>query len=280
VDDSVRLVELKARNIDAISNIAGKDIPSLKANPEVAYTELGSGGLSYSAGLNPQYGPFKDNLKLRQAAWYALDRKAIADTLGRGDALPAYYYWTPGLPGYDETLPRYEFNLDKAKQLVKDAGYPNGVDVMLTHVARPLDTQQAQIYKQMWDTAGLRTTIDSIERVAWVRKGQAGTLESTTFQLNHYQDVDYYSRSITTGGAGNWVGWSDPETDKCMADGRATFDAAKRHQVYRTCMQMLQEKAVYQAVWFRPWNFALHKSVQGMVWNWYAWEPRFVWLDK
>ncbi|MCL4535109.1 MAG: ABC transporter substrate-binding protein [Bacteroidetes bacterium] len=280
VDDSVRLVELKAHNIDAIFNIAGKDIPSLKTNPDIVYTELGSGGLSYSAALNPAYGPFKDNVKLRQAAWYGLNRQAIADTLGRGAGKPAYYLWTAGLPGYDETLPRYDFQPDKAKQLVAESGHPNGADLLLTHVARPLDAQQAQIYKQMWDAIGIRTTIDAIERVAWVKKGQTGTLEATTFQLNHYQDVDYYSRGITTGGAGNWIGWSDPDMDKCMADGRATFDPAQRQQAYRRCMQTLYEKAVYQAVWFVPWNFAIDKSVKGVVFNWYSLEPRFLWLDR
>ncbi len=279
-DDSVRLVELRARTIDVISNIAGKDIPSIKSNAEMVYTELGSGGLSHSGGLNPSYGPFKDNLKLRQAAWFGLNRQAIADTLGRGAARPAYYLWTAGLPGYDESLPRYEFNLDKAKQLVKDAGFANGTDLVLTHVARPLDGQQAQIYKQMWDAIGIRTTIDAIERVAWTKKGQTGTLEATTFQLNHYQDVDYYSRNITTGGAGNWINWSDPEMDKCMEAGRGVFDPAQRDKAYKTCMQMLYEKAVYQAVWYIPWNFAVDKSVKVPVWNWYALEPRSVWLDK
>jgi peptide/nickel transport system substrate-binding protein len=280
VDDSVRLVELKARNIDAISNVSGKDIPSVKAIAELNFTELGSGGLSHSAAVNPAYGPFKDNLKLRQAAWHGLNRQAIADTLGRGAARPAYYLWTAGLPGYDESLPRYEFNLDKAKNLVKEAGFPNGTDLLLTHVARPLDGQQAQIYKQMWDTIGIRTTIDAIERVAWVKKGQTGVLEATTFQLNHYQDVDYYSRGITTGGAGNWINWSDPDMDKCMADGRSLFDVAQRDKAYRACMQMLYEKAVYQAVWHIPWNFAMDKRVNVPAWNWYAYEPRFVWLDK
>ncbi|MCL5025316.1 MAG: ABC transporter substrate-binding protein [Chloroflexi bacterium] len=280
VDDSVRLVELKAGTIDFIRDIAGKDIPSLKSSQDATYVELGSGGLSYSAGLNPNYGTFKDNLKLRQAAWYGINRQAVADTLGLGAGKPAYYYWTAGLPGYDETLPRYNFDAEKAKQLVKDAGYPNGVDTMLSNIARPIDSQQSQIVKQMWDAIGIRTTIDAIERVAWIQKGQSGTLEATTFNLNHYQDVDYYSRSLTTGGAGNWLGWSDPEMDNCMAEGRATFDAAKRQQVYRNCLQIIYEKAVYAPVWFRPWNFATRKSVQGVQFNWYSWEPRFLWLNK
>jgi peptide/nickel transport system substrate-binding protein len=280
VDDSIRIVEFKAKTVDGIANIAGKDIPGLKSSAEATYYELGSGGASYSAGVNPDYGPFKGNQKLRQAAWYALDRNAIADTLGRGAAKPAYYFWTAGLPGYDESLPKYEFDANKAKQLVKDAGFPNGVDLLLTHVARPLDSQQAQVYKQMWDNVGIRTTIEAIERVAWIKKGQTGTLEATTFNLNHYQDVDYYSRNVTTGGAGNWLSWSDPDMDKCMADGRATFDEAKRHEAYKTCMKVLYDKAVYQAVWFKPWNFATQKNVRIPVWNWYSWEPRFVWLDK
>jgi len=70
--------------------------------------------------------PFGANKTLRQALNYAIDRESIVKTIQRGVGCPAYGPIPPGLPGYDPASRRYEYNPDRARELLAEAGYPNG----------------------------------------------------------------------------------------------------------------------------------------------------------
>ncbi len=120
-DQSVALLEMRTGNVETFLNIELKDVASAKASRELTVQEIPLEWTAYPAlYFNPktdtQY-PFSNNLRLRQAAQYATDRDSMAKALGFGLASPADYpYWYPGLAGYDEKLPKYEYNLDKAKR--------------------------------------------------------------------------------------------------------------------------------------------------------------------
>lgn len=76
---------------------------------------------SHVFGLNAKKGPFVDNLKLRQAYGHSLDYKAIVKSLGFGVGDRAKYVWSKGQIGYDKSVPLYEYNPEKAKQLLTEA---------------------------------------------------------------------------------------------------------------------------------------------------------------
>ncbi len=77
-------------------------------------------------GFNMTMEPFGSNKKLRQAFNYAIDREAIIEQIYRGLGFPAYGPIPPGLPGYDPENDEYEFDREKAKKLLAEAGYPGG----------------------------------------------------------------------------------------------------------------------------------------------------------
>ncbi len=77
-------------------------------------------------GFNMKTGRFADNLALRQALNYAIDRESIIKNIGRGIGAPAYGPIPPGLPGHDPDNARYEYDIEKAKALLTEAGYPDG----------------------------------------------------------------------------------------------------------------------------------------------------------
>lgn len=105
VDDSVRLLELKSHNIDFTEQVAGKDLPAVKADASLGYVDAPWFGGVFRLVFNARGGPFAENLKLRQAVLFALDREAMARTLGQAAGVVDRYFLGPGELGYDNQLP-------------------------------------------------------------------------------------------------------------------------------------------------------------------------------
>jgi peptide/nickel transport system substrate-binding protein len=282
-DPAVSLLEMKAGNMDLIQDIEGKDIAGVKSTPGLVYWELPWGGPYYfSTSLNPDKGPFTNNLKLRQAAFHAIDRDSMAKVLGFGVGIPLYHmYWTKGQLGYDEALPKYNYDLDKAKKLVAEAGYPNGLDITLDYISRAEDQRIAQVAKDMWDKAGIRTTLSAMERLAYVDKTRkACSFDANFGRMGTTPDPDGHSRLIITGGSANYACTNLPDLDKCMEEGRGIYEPEKRHEVYKRCIKILYEHAYQTTGYTRPANFVHPAYLKGARPQWVLADLKEAWLDK
>ncbi|MCL4533886.1 MAG: ABC transporter substrate-binding protein [Bacteroidetes bacterium] len=282
-DDSVRLLEMKAGSLDFVDLIQGKDVASVKSNPDLVYLEVPWVGNHYNVVFNSKTEPFGNNLKLRQAIAYATDREAIAKTLGMGSGIPSKYLQPPGSVAYNESAPYYWYDLDKAKKLVADAGFPNGVDFELTVHSRQIDSQQAQMLKSMWEKVGLRATLNVMERTAWVRiVREAASFQAATRRGENPTDPDMQmSLFWASEGSAAYHRASIPEMDKCLEEARSTYDPKARNQIYVRCETIDYETAWLVYFWYQPWNYVMSKSVKGFPPSWGGfWEFRTVWLDR
>ncbi len=284
-DDTVRLLEIKAGNLDVIDIIAAKDIPSAKTSPGIIVNEKPWQGNLYKVGFNlwPEAKTiFLDNKKLRQAVAYAIDRESLAKVLGMGSAKVWQYPLLEGQLGYDPSIAQYPYDPAKAKQLLAEAGYPNGVDTIHLVHQRALDQQQAQMLKQMWDAIGFRTELEVIERIAVNYKVRAHTYNFYTLRGAIPIDPDLvFSPGYSKKGSTNYPGWQNDEMEKCVIDGRSVYDEKERQKVYARCIALQQEEVPYLYNWFQVWNDVISDKVKG-------WEPDYIgffllrgaWLDK
>jgi peptide/nickel transport system substrate-binding protein len=281
-DPAISLVEIKARTIQLTTNVEGKDVASVKSDPNLTYYELPWCGISFfAAALNAKTGPFINNLKLRQAAFHAIDRESMAKVLGFGLGIPMYYlYWTKGQLGYDESLPRYNYDAEKSKKLLAEAGYPQGLDISLDFISRPEDQRIAEIAKDMWDKVGIRTTLSAMERLAWLDKMKTCNYETNFARMSSSPDPDGHSRLIVTGGGANYICGSWPEVDKCMEEGRTTYEPAKRHEIYKRCITIMYENAHATTGYTRPDNFIYPKYVMGIRPQWQFPDLKEAWLNQ
>jgi len=264
-DDSVRVLELRSGNIDIVNLVAGKDVPAVKANPDLVYWEMPWQGNHYQMAFNFRKGLFSDNLKLRQAALYAVDQENIAKTLGLGQGIPLPYTLGEGMLGYDTSVPKYTYDVAKAKQLLGEAGYPNGMDVELSGVSREVDLRMAQILKVNFDAINLRTSLSSRERIAWVQQMASGDYEFTTFRGPFRLDPDLHmGYRMSTGGSGNYAGWSNPSFDKCLEEGRSTYDEKQRQEIYKRCQTIVYEQAPFGFIWAQVFNNVYNKRLKGL----------------
>ncbi len=281
-DPSVIQVEMKAGTVMLTENIESKDVASVKANPELVYQELSwVSSLYFTYGLNAEKAPFKDNKPVRYALQHALDREGMVKAMGFGLGKPAYYWaWADTTLGYNPQIPRYEFDIPKAKKLLADGGYPNGVDIELLAISRQPEQRIGEMVKQMWDNAGIRTTINSMERLTSIDRARSGNFQVYFYGHRNYPDPEASFRLVTCGTATNYTGYCNQELMKCMADGRKAFDTKERQGVYEKCLRIIQEDALVGAGYFIPQNRTFAKYVKGVEVRWLDTDLRRVWLDK
>jgi peptide/nickel transport system substrate-binding protein len=281
-DLSVQVVELRSNNIQIAEDIDSKDVATIKSSPDLVYYETFWAGTAYfTMGLNQHRPPFQNNRKLAQAAQYAIDRENMAKVMGFGMGKPAYYvFWQPLLLGYNEAIPKYEFNLAKSKQLMAEAGYPNGVDIEMQCSTRGVDPRLAELGKSMLDAAGFRVTANVIERLAAISKAKAGDFGIYFWREPALPDPDIGTRMLTCNAAANWSNYCNPEVDKCMSEGRSTYDEKERQKIYERCLTLVQEDALFGSGYFVPANKVYHKSVQNLKIHWGVVDIREAWLDK
>ncbi|MCL5027208.1 MAG: ABC transporter substrate-binding protein [Chloroflexi bacterium] len=281
-DDSVRLLEVKSGNVDFTELIQGKDVPGVKASPDLVFVETPYMGNKYRFVFNAKSEPFGNDLKLRQAAQYAMDREAMAKTLGMGAGTASKYDFAPGGLGYDESVPYYGYDVNKAKQLVKDSSKPAGVDILLTVISRQIDQQQAQMMKQMLDAVGIRTEIEAMERIAWGKKvREGGQFQMATQRTNYEPDPDApLTLTWASEGQAAYSRASVPEMDKCLQEGRETYDPAARQQVYVKCQKIMFETAWWGFMWSQGWNYVYNKRIKGFPPSWASkWRFDQIWLE-
>jgi peptide/nickel transport system substrate-binding protein len=286
IDDSVRAIELKSHNIDVTDQIAPKDMEGVRADPQLKLIESRSFGNSRRLIFHARGGPFSDNLKLRQAVLYAMDRETLSSALGQGQGDPSRYFLLPGAFGYDASLPYYAFDLDKARSLMIEAGYPNGLDVSFIIIAREVDKVQAEVLKQMWEKIGVRASIEAVERAALNQRILSGgsDYQVTSGQYGNYAgDADIQLRRyMHSKGGFNKSHMAVPELDALLDKASGTYDSNTRLATYRDAQTLdFTRLAYYGHLWTQWWNWAMNKRLAGFQPTAGGhWNLRGVWLTS
>jgi peptide/nickel transport system substrate-binding protein len=208
--------------------------------------------------------PF-DNKLVRQAVAYAIDRDAIIQGVFQGQARRLDGPIGSGTFGHNPDLSiKYTYDPERAKQLLAQAGYPNGVDVELqTPVGRyTLDKQAAEAMAPMLTAVGIRTRLLTPEWPAlWdaVQKGQVpfyfmgrGSVTDPGSPLSQY---------FETGGSPR-IGYSNPALDALFVKERGAFDPTERKRVLTELFTLLTDEAPAHFLWTNNLHWGLAKNVE------------------
>ena len=130
-DNSTRLLEMLAGKIHVMDNPSPDDIGVLetKLKGKVSFGKMPGLNVGYLA-MNHEKKPF-DQVKVRQAVAHAINKKAIVDAVYAGYGQAAVNPMPPTLWGYNDRVGTYDYNPEKAKQLLKEAGFPNGFETTI-----------------------------------------------------------------------------------------------------------------------------------------------------
>ncbi|MCL5027111.1 MAG: ABC transporter substrate-binding protein [Chloroflexi bacterium] len=281
-DKTVILAELRAGTVDIGYDAEPQTYEQIKANPDLKLWLLSASASRQLIGLNQDKPPFGGNVKLMQAAQYAIDRDALAKNVGFGVGQPLYYgVWIPTWPGYDESLPKYEYNPTKAKQLIAEAGFPSGIETELSfQTTTPLANKASEMIERMWEAVGIHTKLWSAETLAFKAKNKAGDFQAADWYMSPSPDIAYYNRGYLSDGSANWSNFQDAGVDKCMKEGAILTDFAARDPVYKQCIKLIYEAAAVQGLYALPSNIVYRKEVKGLREQLAPMDLQEVWLDK
>jgi peptide/nickel transport system substrate-binding protein len=280
-DPSVSTIDMRAGSIQFLEWVAFKDVETIRQDSNLAMTELPwAGQIYFMVAYNTETPPFND-VRVRQAANYAIDRVTMHKLLGFGVGQPYDYpYWTPGTLGHDDNIRKYTYNPAKAKELLKEAGYPDGVTIELKVIAREPENTIGEYVQQMWSEGGIKTRLVSQERLSWIDAVRAKNFQSCFWRGALWAQVDpELARTlITTGGPTNWSQFSDKDVDRLLDEGLATLDPKKRADIYRQMWEILQERAYAGTGFLAPVVNAYRKDIQGLTFNFMVPNMTRVWL--
>jgi peptide/nickel transport system substrate-binding protein len=242
-DNSTQIAAFSSHRIDIVTPANYAQAETLKSvNPKIVvqeYFELALQGL----GCNLKKKPL-DDVRVRQALWYAIDQQKMIDIVYQGHgrkqrAVSAGYVgWV--VP-YDKLPLSDGPNLDKAKKLLAEAGYPNGFSVKCKSVYR-YTQKEATLAVEMFKPLGVQMELIDVEYGAYLKARNTGDFELIAFGLAPFGDIEDFTTALYhTRGSRNFGGWGNAELDKLLEQGSRESDLTKRKAVFAKVQAVLAE---------------------------------------
>ena len=263
-DDTVRETALLGGEVDWILAISPQNFDLLNENPDVVVATAPQ--LSYDyIGVNLTREPF-DDVRVRQAIALALDRQQICEAsyFGICDTLQGPV--GTGSPWYFDYGP-YDRDLEKAKALLAEAGYPDGFELELLPTTQYGETvRAAQVLQQQLAEIGITATINAPEWSEWLELEGNFKYDAYICNWNGLIDADqYYYLQHRTGMIFNFTGYSNSEFDQLVDEGRSMSDFEKRYDIYQEANKILVDDAPYIYMYNKKEIRAYAPYVMGFV---------------
>lgn len=250
-EPSARLAELRAGSIDFTVDLAPDQLNEIETATDIETVFRPSFNVGYLA-LNPSYEPLAD-VRVREAIAMAINRPAIVEAFW-GDLAQTDSHFLPESlanflsPGVGE----YPYDPDQAKQMLSDAGYPDGFDLELWYmpVSRPyFPTPKpiAEAFAADLSAIGINVKLSSKDWAAYL----ADRLQPPGFQsfmlgwTGDYGDPDnFYYAHFGPGATSDLGDWTNEEIFTLLNQGREVGDLAERETIYARVDEILYQEAV------------------------------------
>lgn len=262
-ENTVRAIELETGGADIVYNVAPMDELRLAGTPGIKLDKYEALSTTY-VGFNVQKAPF-DNVLVRQAINYALDVEAAVDYIYTGQAAQIPGPLPPRVWGFDPDLEGYDFDIEKAKALLAEAGYPDGFKTTIWTNDNPTRMEVAELFQANLSEIGIDVDIQIIPWATYLADTAAGKHDMFILGWGTVTaDADYglYAlfHSSQIGDPGNRSFYANDRVDELLDLGRRETDVEKRRAIYSEVQKLIIEEA--------PWAFLLVTSeVNGMQEN-------------
>lgn len=239
-----------------IKDVPTEEIPSLTGSSEFFVDPIIG---TYYLSVNTAREPFTD-AKVRKALSLAIDRDYVANTLMQGTYSPAYNFMGPGWVDTDGSQfidkanggqryisEDYEANLEEAKQLLADAGYPNGEGFpSITYSTNDAGYHKvvAEYLQQAWAELGVDCKVEIVEWASFTPMRRNGDYDaSRNGWVGDYSDPSNMLDLLYSTNGNNDGKFNNAEYDAAMETSRTTLDAAERSEALHTAEDILMEEA-------------------------------------
>lgn len=209
-----------------------------------------------------------NNVLVRQAINHAIDKESFV-TLAFDDEAYAdcYTYLSEGEEGYSEDMVRYEFDLDRANELMAEAGYADGLTFSFTYPTTSVGEAFAAVLKDQLSKIGIELTMVPLEYSAWNTITKTGDFELC---YNRWESIPYNAPLVNnlyhiSAGSLNFCKVSNERIDELAALGSRELDTEIRKGYFQEIQAIVRGEAYYAPVAYVKANIAVKDEIQGIA---------------
>jgi peptide/nickel transport system substrate-binding protein len=262
-DRATRIANLRTGRTDIIRGLNPDDATALEHESGLKVLATPTERVGYMF-LNALAGPTAD-VRIRRAIAHSIDRELLVEALLAGYGEPVDIVLTPASFGYIEEIEGYPYDIERARELVSEAGAEGTELVFLTSPA--YDPRIVQALQQMIQEAGLQVTLSSSDQPTFLKRRQGPAEDAGNISIGNWscacQDADGVIFPLFRSG-GIWSKYENPAYDEVVDAARATLDEAERLELYRQAFEILREDVpglgLYQ-------NYAIYAARAPLEWT-------------
>ncbi|HBN97290.1 MAG TPA: glycosyl transferase [Firmicutes bacterium] len=270
-EESVMIMALQAGEVDVVVPLPASHVGALEMSPGVEVHEKAGSAVFWLA-LNTTAEPLND-VRVRQALNYATDRQGLVDAILWGRATVAHSPLAPQYFGYDPTVQGYSFDPEKARELLAEAGYPNGFTMSIT--VQESESQYAEVLQGNWRDVGVNVIVDQLENALWSAKVFSPLEENETMSSfaswSSILDADlmltplFATRSFPPASA-NLGFFSNARLDEILAQAVNEVNPNVREELYFEAQRIINDEAAHVTLYYANTIFGVRDNVEG-VWS-------------
>lgn len=262
-ETAARVTGLQTGEIDVVSSIPPDQVSNIDGVDGIQFDQEDS-FLYYFIWFNHDHEPL-DDVRVRQAMWHAVDVNSIVNDLF-GDGAEVAGAPIPGAAFGATDLDQAEYDVELAKELLADAGYPDGfeVDIQWPAAGGPNIKALAQAFISGWADAGITVNPLEKERAKWLE--DFGALEwDLNLQTNttNTGDADFTLNRLYTCAAER-LGYCNPELDELLTEANQSLDQDERLEIYADAIDIMWEDVVGLFPVDIKANIAYNEKVAGL----------------
>ncbi len=259
-EPSVRLVELRSGNADLTTTVPTEMVPDLDA------ANLGKLQRRSIQAMRVVFKcdtpPFND-VRVRQAVNYAVDKEGILKGVLRGAGYTMNGPVSADMFGYNETLKPYEFDPDKAKGLLKEAGITNlEIQFQMPSGRFLRDKAIGEAIVEQLSKVGIKLNANFMEFGTWIQQfNKAGhgymVLGQDAYPHRLFTSLSSKIKPVT------WYGYANPKVDEMIDQAVTLFDESKRRDIYRELHKITRDEAAWLFLYNTQDNYGFKQTVKG-----------------
>lgn len=270
-DNNIRLLNLRAGQLDLIERVAPVDVPA--AERDARLTLVAGASIAYQTlALNLGHGPLAQrplgsDARVREAFERSIDRAIINQVALEGRFTANNQPEPPGTAYHFADLAPPPRDVARARALLREAGHER-VAFTLKVPNQPVEAQVAQIIQAMAAEAGFDISIETMEAAALVAATQRGDFEMSLNIWSGRPDPDgNIAPWVASNGFLNRGKYSNPQVDALFAQARAVTETAARQPLYRQAAELWMADRPYLMLYHYRWFWAMRRGVEGFMPN-------------
>ncbi|MEC0227441.1 glutathione ABC transporter substrate-binding protein [Paenibacillus alba] len=269
-EDTTRVAMVESGEVQISDQLPVTELDRVKNSTSMTLARTEGLGVEY-IGFNVKKKPF-DDVRVRQAFSYAIEKDSIIKGVYNGVGSKAISALSPKMIGFNPKLGEYDYNINKAKELLAEAGFPNGFKTSIVTDDRKERINLAEVIQSQLKGIGIDLEIKVMEYGAYL--DVTGKGEHSMFiggWGNATGDADYNQYNVfhssSHGSKGNLAFYTNPEVDKLIEEGRREKDVEKRKAIYAKAQEIEMKDSPLIPIRTIDHVAATAKNVKGFALN-------------